>query len=476
MDESKKQVLISNYPLNNSIDEVIQCISSKMKERGCRESQITVATSINNSECTLEVSKDELDHILDLNGSYIFNNPIWIIHYPDTYLELIPCLSLIFTKSTSQGVVNLSNLSKQLTTNGCDAALINFIDFKNLNFVEFLFYRLGSESRDNRFFVENLILENNEINDISQWYRFRTFLPTLHQLKVTQNPITKTFSTNKWPYLTLQKNVILPKKGSPKNPPKPTLIFPWKKPTLEQKGKVWALSDFHLPSTKKKFMDKYDQIWVNHQEKIRENVTKLLTPNDILLVPGDISWATKIDQANPDFEFLGSLPCTVIISEGNHDKWASKYSEVMASLPSNTLWCQRECHRIGNVAVVAARLWEIDGVYPWPGEMSCACDNPEKMQKKSIDRLIDALGKLPQDEDIIRILMVHFPPLAFDASSGVVTNIIDKYNVHFCVYGHVHGLATPVPAVNAVVNQTHYFLTSADWLKMIPMEITEYKY
>ncbi|OHT13186.1 metallophosphoesterase [Tritrichomonas foetus] len=239
--------------------------------------------------------------------------------------------------------------------------------------------------------------------------------------------------------------------------------------------KVFALSDFHLPGKNNKTMDKYGEPWINHPEKILANVTQQLTKDDILLVPGDITWAAKIQEAVDDLQFISSLPCTVVMSEGNHDNWASKYSAVIESLPPNAVWAQRGCYRKGNVAIVSTRLWDIDGVYPWPGDIACKCADPAKIQKRELDRLNRALQQLPKEDGIIRILMVHFPPVAFDATPGPVTEIIDKYNVHFCVYGHVHGMKDEVPAVNATIGKTHYFLTSCDWLNMEPLEICDYK-
>ena len=242
---------------------------------------------------------------------------------------------------------------------------------------------------------------------------------------------------------------------------------------FETKAKVWALSDFHLPGMREKKMNMYGDVWKDHPSKIYKNVTEVCSSEDVLLVPGDISWAPKIDEAKPDFEFIESLPCKVVISEGNHDHWASKYNNVIEALPHNAIWVQRGCHRIGNLAIVSTRLWDFDDVY-WPGKISCNALDPQKIQNREILRLEIALKSLPQDPDIIRILMVHFPPLSYDASPGKITDMINQYNVDYCVYGHLHGELEKVPGMDCVVGKTRFLLASSDWLKMKPIEVCDY--
>jgi predicted phosphohydrolase len=240
-------------------------------------------------------------------------------------------------------------------------------------------------------------------------------------------------------------------------------------------GTVWALSDFHLPSTKNKTMDQYGEVWVDHPRKIFDAVSARCSPNDLLLVPGDISWATRIEEVAPDFNFISTLPCTVLLSLGNHDLWASKESKILPVLPANAKWVEHHCYRHGNLAIVATRLWDIDGVFPWPGHFPANCADAPKLARREMTRLTNSLKLLPQDDDIVRILMLHFPPLAADAAPGVVTQLIEKYKVNYCVYGHVHGQKERVPAIDAVVGGTRFMLTSCDWLEMQPLQICQFE-
>ena len=246
--------------------------------------------------------------------------------------------------------------------------------------------------------------------------------------------------------------------------------------SVENIGKIYALSDFHLPSAKGKLMEQYDPVWKNHPQKILENVQKTCTENDILLSPGDLSWADKIEEMKDDLELISKMPCRVIFSEGNHDRWASKYNAVIQNLPENAIWALKGVHVFGNVAIVSQRLWDFEGIFPWPGHFKSKPIN-DKIAPKELQRLERQLQLLPQDHKMIRILMVHFPPIAFDGTPGVLSDLINKYNVDYCIYGHVHG-QKPDPNLKAAdcqIGCTKFILASCDWLKMQPIEICTYK-
>ncbi|HCX03046.1 MAG TPA: serine/threonine protein phosphatase, partial [Clostridiales bacterium] len=61
--------------------------------------------------------------------------------------------------------------------------------------------------------------------------------------------------------------------------------------------KIYAISDLHLDYEKEKPMDIFGECWKNHEEKIFDNWQKKITEDDIVLMPGDISWAINLDKA-----------------------------------------------------------------------------------------------------------------------------------------------------------------------------------
>ena len=241
--------------------------------------------------------------------------------------------------------------------------------------------------------------------------------------------------------------------------------------------KVWALSDFHLPGSRKRTMDQYttEEInWINHPKRMMEKFQQLFSPKDLLVVPGDISFAHNLTEVKPDFEYINQIPCTVIMSEGNHESWSSKYNQVIQSLPKNAIWAVKGCHRFGNVAIISQRLWDIEGVFPWPNHYPQKRGDPKKIIKKELNELEEKLKLLPQDDNIIRILMVHFPPINVDGQPNDVTRMISQYHVNYCIYGHVHAQVQRVPAGDCTIDGVRYLLTSCDYINFTPIEVCTY--
>ena len=54
----------------------------------------------------------------------------------------------------------------------------------------------------------------------------------------------------------------------------------------------------------------------------------LVTDDDTVLIPGDISWGMTLTEALPDLQFLDRLPGRKILSRGNHDYWWSSLAKM----------------------------------------------------------------------------------------------------------------------------------------------------
>jgi len=63
-------------------------------------------------------------------------------------------------------------------------------------------------------------------------------------------------------------------------------------------------------------------------QKIKDNWQKTVGEDDFVIVPGDVSWATYLEQAVEDFKFIDELPGKKIISKGNHDYWWTTMSKL----------------------------------------------------------------------------------------------------------------------------------------------------
>ena len=84
---------------------------------------------------------------------------------------------------------------------------------------------------------------------------------------------------------------------------------------------IYAIGDLHLSFNDNKPMDIFGENWKNHYEKIEKNWLKKIKPEDVVLLPGDFSWATNLNGTQKDFEFLNKLPGKKVLINGNHDYW-----------------------------------------------------------------------------------------------------------------------------------------------------------
>jgi hypothetical protein len=147
-------------------------------------------------------NKDEYECVYYQNGSYVFNQQIWIIKFPSRRLgECHSVLTDIFFSRVKNGVADLSGLKKLVAKEGGDQEVVNF---QNLDFVEFLLFTLGVESGDERFTVEHLLLRENQIHNINGWDRFFFFLPALRYLDVRSAQIRLgKLSLPGWPWVVI---------------------------------------------------------------------------------------------------------------------------------------------------------------------------------------------------------------------------------------------------------------------------------
>ena len=236
---------------------------------------------------------------------------------------------------------------------------------------------------------------------------------------------------------------------------------------VEEKGadrlKIFAIADLHLSFNENidKPMDKFGPGWESHTERLKKNWERLVTDEDI--VPGDISWALRLEEAIADFDWIHSLPGTKIISKGNHDLWWGRI-QYINTLYDDIVFLQNDCYVVPgeDIVVAASRGW------PYPGSDEYS-DHDEKIYAREIMRMkmgLDAAKAAAPDSRIIACL--HYPPSDPKARPTEFTKLLEEYGVWKCVYGHLHGM----PAFNTGIKGNHrgieYILTSLDYLGATP--------
>ncbi len=229
---------------------------------------------------------------------------------------------------------------------------------------------------------------------------------------------------------------------------------------------VYAISDLHLALSIDKPMDVFGGRWTNYMEKLKTSWEQTVKGDDCVIIPGDISWATYLGQAVFDFQFIESLPGRKIISKGNHDYWWTTHSKLEKFLEENGFRTISFMHNnsfiFENVAVCGTRGWKC------PGEEDFGAED-RKIFNREIIRLEMSLQSVGSSAERI-VATLHYPPFNSKREPSEFVELMRKYNVWKCIYGHLHGESCK-NAVTGDVLGIGFVLASADHLGFQPMGI-----
>lgn len=223
--------------------------------------------------------------------------------------------------------------------------------------------------------------------------------------------------------------------------------------------KIFALGDTHLSFSSGKPMDIFTG-WQNHDERIRRNWEKVVSDEDIVVIPGDISWAMSLQQAKEDFAFLERLPGKKLLMKGNHDYWWATKTKAESFFADNGFESLKILHnnayRFGDFTVCGSRGWFFD----------CPGENDKKVilrEAKRVQMSIDRAKELGGEP----IVFLHYPPLMTVGVCEEIVDVLKSNEIKRCYYAHLHGKACQ-SAVTGSVDGVEYTLVSADHLEFCP--------
>lgn len=225
---------------------------------------------------------------------------------------------------------------------------------------------------------------------------------------------------------------------------------------------IYAIGDLHLSHNVNKPMNIFGPAWERHEERIACEWRALVRDDDIVLIPGDFSWAMRLEEAKLDIDYLHNLPGTKILIRGNHDYWWSSLTKVREALPPNVYAIQNDYISINGVNIGGTRGWTCPG-----GTGYTAQD--EKLYKREVQRLELSLKTMPKGGT--RIAMIHYPPFNENLENSGFTELMEKYEIETVVYGHLHGKSCSF-SFKGVRNSVNYVLVSADYIDFRPKHIS----
>lgn len=219
--------------------------------------------------------------------------------------------------------------------------------------------------------------------------------------------------------------------------------------------KVFAIADLHLDGGAGKPMDVFGSHWANHRERIFDSWRQNVSPEDCVLIPGDICWAMYFKDALPELMAISQLNGTKVLIRGNHDYWWSSLTQMRETLPKDIVLVQNDSAFMGGFTVCGSRGW----LLPTDSEFK---QTDKKIYERELIRLELSLKSVRNKEFPI-VCMMHYPPLSASGEDTGFTALMERYGVSKCVYGHLHGSACAC-AFNGVRNDIEYRLCSADSL------------
>ena len=227
---------------------------------------------------------------------------------------------------------------------------------------------------------------------------------------------------------------------------------------------LYAIGDLHLSFTSNKPMDVFGKRWEGYIDKLTANFSAL-GEDDVTVLCGDGSWAMDLEAAAEDFKFMDRLPGRKILLKGNHDYWwntATKIHAFFEKIGVTTLdILHNNCYFYKNAAICGTRGWFY--------EEDSGGEHDKKIMARELLRLETSLKAAGDAE---KFVFLHYPPRFNNYVCKEVVEILNRYDVKTCAYGHIHGPAIPL-AVTGTVEGIDYKMVSADAVDFKPVRILD---
>lgn len=222
---------------------------------------------------------------------------------------------------------------------------------------------------------------------------------------------------------------------------------------------LYAIADLHLSLSSGKPMNIFPG-WDNHVERLEKNWQATVSPEDTVVVPGDISWAINFDEAKADFDFINRLNGHKVIMKGNHDYWWNSMAKMNRFLDENGFDTITIVHNnyypYGEYGICGTRGWIKDTEEP--ADAKVLAREAGRLEASIKAALAD--GKKP-------IVFLHYPPIFANDYNREILDVLFRYDIKNCYYGHLHGNAHRY-AVCGEVDGINYQLIAGDFVQFCP--------
>lgn len=228
---------------------------------------------------------------------------------------------------------------------------------------------------------------------------------------------------------------------------------------------LYAIGDTHLSLASDKPMDVFGGKWDGYMDKLREGFQATVSREDTVVVCGDVSWGMSLEEARADFAFLDALPGgRKLLLKGNHDYWWTTASKMKTFFEENGFSTldilHNNCHFYGETALCGTRGWFYEEDR---GEHSAKIFNRELIR---LEASLKAAGERE------KLCFLHYPPLYQGYRCQEIIDLLERYGVKTCCYGHLHGGSHRL-AVTGRQGSVEYRLVAADYVGFTPVKLLD---
>ena len=234
---------------------------------------------------------------------------------------------------------------------------------------------------------------------------------------------------------------------------------------------LFSIADLHLSENVDKPMDVFGNRWRDHTEKIVKRWKAVVTDEDTVVIPGDISWAMNLADALPDLKLIDSLPGKKILGKGNHDFWWETLTKMNRFLEENGIktisFLFNNAYDTGEYIVCGTRGWYVEEKL----QNTVGDVDYEKIVLREASRLKTSIAeaKKLQSECPEKPILAyfHFPPVFNGFICREIVDVLKASGIKNVYFGHIHGnYSVPRTTEFEGIEMT---LIAADFLEFIPM-------
>ena len=225
---------------------------------------------------------------------------------------------------------------------------------------------------------------------------------------------------------------------------------------------LYAIGDLHLCLGAPKPMDIFGGAWVGYMDKLKAGMAHI-TEEDTTVLLGDLSWALDLQSAAQDFAWINEIPGRKIILKGNHDYWWSTVAKFNKFCEANGF---RDMHLLNNNHFEYGD-WAICGTRGWFFEEDRHGAHDEKIFKRELCRLeasLKSAGEKP------KMVFLHYPPRYKGYECPEILELLSRYGVRRCYYGHLHGGSHRL-AMEGLWDGVEFRLVAADYIGFRPQTV-----